>query len=136
MLARLLPPEEIEARIPNVLAHLEALGETDARWLAATAELRDPPGTTAPNRSAALCNAMRTAYDLSDLQHARVHSFRNILFVATGMVAMLVVLLCVVAWSDPTALPLCFDQRGSQGTAQARQDGLACPRGEQSTSSW
>jgi hypothetical protein len=38
----------------------------------------------------------------------RVRSFRNVLYVAAAMLTAVAVLIAIIGWRDPNALPICF----------------------------
>jgi hypothetical protein len=59
-------------------------------------------------RRAAFREAMKISYEAADEQHARVRSLRNVLLIAAALLTALVVLVCVVGWRVPEAIPLCF----------------------------
>jgi hypothetical protein len=127
-LARLLPPEEIEARIPEALARLQTMDVTDPRRRAAERKLA-PNGTLWPGRRAAFQNAVRIGFELMDRQHARVRSFRNIVLTAALGLMLLVVAICLVGAHAPDAFPLCFGPTPTSAPVQGPA-GVACPSEE------
>jgi hypothetical protein len=105
-LAQLLPDDQIQARIPEVLARLQTMEVTDPRRRAAETQLGSNP-TGSQNR-AAFHRALRLGLELKDEQHVRLRAFRNIVVTtAVGLMA-LVVTLCLVGARFPDAVPLCF----------------------------
>jgi hypothetical protein len=60
-------------------------------------------------RRAAFREAMKFSYEAADEQHARARSLRNVLITAAALLTLLVVLVCVVGWLFPEAVPLCFE---------------------------
>jgi hypothetical protein len=60
---------------------------------------------------------MKVSYEAADEQHARLRHLRNVLIVATGMLVVLVVAVCLVGSNYPGAIPLCFNP----------SSGPACP---------
>jgi hypothetical protein len=106
ILAQVISENELQARIPEVLARLQTMEVTDPRRRAAETELiRSRPG---PQRRAAFQNAVRIGLELKDQQHDRVRAFRNIVLTATVGLMFLVVVLSLVGAVKPDALPLCF----------------------------
>jgi hypothetical protein len=133
MLTQLLPPEEMDARSPYVLARLrECLSPRDQRVRTAEAELLRCK--VASHRRAALAYAMRTVYTIADQQHARIRSFRHVLIVGTIVLALVVAGVVAVGYSAPSAIPLCFNPTLTAATQQQQQQSTtgqrACPAGK------
>jgi hypothetical protein len=59
-------------------------------------------------RRAAFREAMKISYEAAGEQHARARSLRNTLIIAAALLTVLVVLVCLVGWFFPEAIPLCF----------------------------
>ena len=74
---------------------------------------------TAP-RAAAL--ALQSAHFASAAKHKRVRSFRNTVYIASGVVLLAVVGLIVLGWRIPAALPMCTED-GKQCLLGATQPG-------------
>ncbi len=133
---QLFPPEEIEARIPEVLARLQTMDATDPRRRAAERDLDLNRPLSWPRRRAAFQNAVRIGFELKDQQYARLRSFRNIVLAATLGLTVLVIGICLVGARDPDAIPLCFGPpptTAATGAAPAPVQGpagVACPSEE------
>ena len=127
-LAQLLPSDEIEARIPEALARLQTMDVTDPRRRAAERQL-GPNGTLWPSRRIAFQNAVRIGFELTDRQHARVRSFRNVVLTASLGLTVLVVMLCLASAHAPDAFPLCFGPAPTSAPVQG-PPGVACPSEE------
>jgi hypothetical protein len=119
-LARLLPDDQIRARIPEALARLQTMEITDPRRRAAETQL--PSNLTASQRRAEFQSAVRMGMELKDLQHARLRAFRNVVLTTAIGLAFLVAVVCLVGAWQPDALPLCFGPDPVQGPS-----GVACP---------
>jgi hypothetical protein len=132
-LAQLLPEEQIRARIPEVLAHLQTMDVTDPRRRAAETQLASNP--TGSQHRAAFQRALRLGLELKDQQHVRLRAFRNVVVTtAVGLMA-LVITLCVVGARFPDAIPLCFGPPPmtpvpGQPPPPVQPYGVACPSEE------
>jgi hypothetical protein len=69
----------------------------------------------------AIVTAVRGASSASLREQLRVRSFRNVLAVTPGLMAVLAVALAVVGWFRPTMIPLCF------APEDAGQTMVVCP---------
>jgi hypothetical protein len=152
VLANLYTEEEVEARVPDVLARLRAcVPPNDQRRIDAEAEfgvpdaaardgragqLRDGTGGPPPvagalvRRRAKLRDAMRVGYDVSDQVHARVRSFRNVLIATALLITGLVVTASVVGAVRPGTIPLCFKPSAAAAAQPAtaeEAESFACP---------
>jgi hypothetical protein len=106
LLINLLPPEEIDALAPYVVARATtALNSGDRRRIEIEKLLQLP---TSRAKRANLCQAMRFAYETSDQLYVRVRRFRNILISSATLILLLMVGLVLLVASHPTAMPLCF----------------------------
>ena len=152
VLANLYTEEEVQARVPDMLARLRAcVPPTDQRRIDAEAEFgghdgtgRDglggqlgdgaggPPGAGAlVRRRTKLRDAMQVGYDASDQLHARVRSFRNVLIATALLVTALVIAVGVVGALWPRAIPLCFKPSAAVASQQPataeEEESFACP---------
>ena len=75
-------------------------------------------------RRAVLREAMQVSYEAADEVHAQARGFRNVLVIATVVLAMLVVAVCLFGTLRPAAIPLCFEP--SPGS-------VACPSSSDAT---
>jgi hypothetical protein len=123
----LLAEEEIEARIPEALARLEQLRRADQRRREAEVQLRE--GKPGARRRAEYAMALRLGYELKDVQHAQLRSFRSIVYGTTLALTVVVLALCLIGASFPDAIPLCFaptpttQQPGTVTTSTTRPAG-------------
>ncbi len=111
-LVDLLSPDEVDAAVSGVVARTRAiLDRDDPRYedVEKLAEL--PPG---PAKSVRLKNAMAVAYDAADQLHVRVRDFRNVLWVTSVLIVMLMVPLLVFVAQHPSAMPFCFEPSRGQ----------------------
>jgi hypothetical protein len=132
-LARILPDEEIVARIPEVLFSLETLDEKDPRRRAAEVQLLWNPSWSL--RRASVHRLLRLGLDHSIEQHDRLRSFRNVVLITAAGLMLLVVALCLVGAWKPDAIPLCFSPAPTiaapgQPTPPIQGSGGACPSEE------
>ena len=132
-LAGVLPDDQIEAGIPEVLARLETMDASDPRRRAAETQLA--PDAPRAHRRAAFQTAVRIGLELKDQQHTRLRSFRNVILMTTGGLMILVVAVCLVGAWKPDALPLCFGPpptTTTDGVPPPVQgpSGVACPSEE------
>lgn len=144
-----LSPEELEERIPAVIAHLKlTLNADDERRIRAIERLTAPPTRTSRlrarspllkstvtgqdqgwlRRREAFNMALRWAYMAADEQYARVRSLRNILICWTVLLTLLATTIVLVGRFAPHLVPLCFDPNAANETTQP----LACPTGTES----
>jgi hypothetical protein len=131
-LVELLPDEDLDALAPDVAARAATcLSRDDPRRAQVEALQQMPPG---PAKRASLRQAIETTYDASDQLHVRVRGFRNILFSAAVLIALLMIALVVIVQEHPDALPLCFTPAiTNSGAVPGQQsDGTAtvCPSGD------
>jgi hypothetical protein len=140
-LVELYTDEEISAHSPGLLTRIQTcLGPTDPRRVEAEAifghgpksgsscsnnidchterlagrrrhQAADGPGLA--SRRAAFREAMKVSYEAADEQHARLRHVRNVLVVATVLLAALVVAVCLTAADHPGAIPLCFAEESA-----------------------
>jgi hypothetical protein len=112
---------DLRAEVPSAVARVEG-------WLKAD----DPRHVTvdtfgsldAATTRATLRRLVEDGYDVSDRQHSRLRSFRNIVLVAVGLTTLVVALTVVLVANAPSSMPLCFPQPPADGTVS---DLLSCP---------
>jgi hypothetical protein len=133
VLVDLLPIEEVDASIPSALARIATcLDANDIRRLNLD-QLQNE--TNEVRRRAGLKHALEIGYDASDQLHTRARGFRNMLYVAAGVITALMIIIVSAVAFFPWAMPLCFEPtvpsaaatRNESGTESIRQ---VCPSGE------
>ena len=60
-------------------------------------------------RRVVLRNSLDAAYDASDAWHRRQRSFRNIIVLATAGITVLLVLVGLLVFFNPSYMPFCFE---------------------------
>lgn len=111
LLVELLSEEQIRARIPDVLAHVQKLEVGDHHRLAVERLRLDDSKLPEAVRRVAYANALRWHYETADLQHARVRSFRNVIIAVTVLLTVLTVIVGIVGAGDPEAIPSASTRR-------------------------
>ena len=106
-LVRLSPPEIIRAKLPEIIddgSHL--LGEENPRVkiLRAYQKRQD----WKENERECLAYSVRAVYEASDKENVRLRSFRNILFGATVVLAILAILFAIFGATNPAAIDALF----------------------------
>jgi hypothetical protein len=105
LLIDVLPEPEVEAIVPQVMARVsEVLASDDPRRVALVAL----PGLAPPARRAYLRNMLALVYGAADQSYVRVRDFRNVVYVSSALLAVLVVGLSIAVSIHPSALPFCF----------------------------
>jgi hypothetical protein len=61
-----------------------------------------------PHDRDAIVTAVRGATSAGRREVTRVRSFRNVLFVAAAMLTIVAVLVAIIGWRNPNAMPICF----------------------------
>jgi hypothetical protein len=120
-LVDVLPGEEVDASVPDVLAKVRTLLDRDDPRRTEIDHL--PQLAPGPVKRAELQNAMRIAYEASDQLHVRVRDFRNVLLVSALLITVLMALFISFVWRNPDAVPLCF-------TAPSAGADMVCPTGD------
>ena len=111
---------EVEAEVPGAIARTDlALNRDDPLREAARSLAGMPPG---PAKRILLSKIVQVGHEAGDGAHARIRNFRNILFVTTACLAVLIVAFCVVVAAKPEIVPLCFRPETPRGL-------VACPTG-------
>jgi hypothetical protein len=124
----LLDIAQLRAEVPSSVARAQAtLARDDPRRTVAFQLLTQPttPETLEVDRQR-LRRLTLTGYDRSDQLHARLRSFRNIVFQAGAVITLFMTIFIAVVAFNPSWVPLCF--------ATAR-DTTVCPTGTGSPSS-
>jgi hypothetical protein len=131
LLLDVLPGEDVEASVPYIMARaFEILDPEDPRRVALESLQDVDPAT----KRAYLRNTLALVYGAADQAYVRVRDFRNVLYVSTASIAVLMVALSLAVTVRPDALPFCFDPSttapdGTGGTNQV------CPSGQTQPSS-
>jgi hypothetical protein len=106
--------DELRAEIPPAVARAQAtLHRDDPRRVAAEQILQDqnvPPERIRP----VLRRLIGDSYEKTDLEHAQLRSFRNIVLIAAFLMFVFVVATATVIAYHPRWLPLCFTSDGGQ----------------------
>jgi hypothetical protein len=115
---------ELQAEVPPALARAQAtLHRDDPRRTIAVQLLKADPFD--PDRARpVLRRLINDSYEKSDLEHAQLRSFRNIVVISAFLMLVLVVVTVAVIARNPSWLPLCFSGTGT---------GLVCPTSSGST---
>jgi hypothetical protein len=105
-LVDLYDESEVESALPNVLAKIQQLSPDDPRRLRA-----EQLGTMTHGRArrVVLRNSLDAAYGASDAWHRRQRSFRNIIVLATAGITVLLVLVGLLVFFNPSYMPFCFE---------------------------
>jgi hypothetical protein len=132
-LVELLPPEDLDALTPSVLAKIAVcLPSDDVRRLKLERLANAQSDYQVERKRADLKQAMDVAYDASDQLHARVRGFRNVLISAGILIAVFMALLVFVVSRNPDAMPLCFTPTvTSPQTSESRETRTVCPSSEE-----
>ena len=106
----LAPRDYVRSQLPNLVAHVRAhLPADDARRLEVEAiAAKANAATFGEVERGAVVGAVRMASVESRREVTRVRSFRNVLYVSAGLLALVAVILVVIGIFRPQALPLCF----------------------------
>lgn len=122
---RLYNQDEVSAEIPAALSRVEvALNRDDPVLSEARTLLELPPGR---QLQTLLRKVVEAGYDASDRQLARIRNLRNVLLIATLLIAVLDGVFGWIAFLTPSSLPLCFEPPAGTGTGTAV---IACPTGD------
>ncbi|QZY28958.1 hypothetical protein [Nocardioides coralli] len=122
LIVELYDEVELEAEIDRAVARLNArLHRNDPRRLALRGMDRERPEV----QRAFLRRLIEDTYDASDLQHAQLREFRNILLSAAFVVSALLGVAVFVIARNPSFVPLCFPAMDIPPDTEARL--LNCP---------
>ena len=107
---------EVESALSDVLAKIQQLGRDDPRRLRAESLTTMKPGEA---RRRVLRNSLDAAYGAADAWHRRQRSFRNIIVLATAGITVLLVLVGLLVFVNPSYMPFCFENVQQAEGAQA-----------------
>ena len=119
---------QLRAEVPSAVSRAQAtLARDDPRRTVAFQLLTHPPTpeTQALDRER-LRRLTETGYEHSDQLHARLRSFRNIVFQAGAVITLFMVIFITIVAISPSWVPLCFT---------TARDTTVCPTGTGSASS-
>lgn len=118
---------QLRAEVPSAVSRAQVtLARDDPRRTVAFRLLTDPPtAATLELDREQLRRLTDTGYEHSDQLHARLRSFRNIVFQAGAVITLFMVVFIAIVAVNPSWVPLCF--------ATAR-DTIVCPTGTGSPS--
>lgn len=134
---RLAPPEYTQAVMPSLLEvvrnHLPA---TDERAVAMERLARRETPFSAADVDV-VAAAVRDAREEGQREISRVRSFRNLVYIRTAVIALLVAGACAVGIFAPDAMPPCFEPEGMVvcATAEAAVPGEAANGGADAVAS-
>jgi hypothetical protein len=124
-LARLYQDHEVTAEERAAVARLDlALNRDDPMRIEAGRLLMLPHGLT---KRALLSKIIEIGHEGADGSHARLRNFRNILLTASWCITALVTVFSLVVFSQPEAVPFCFEP-GANADADGAE--VACPSGD------
>jgi hypothetical protein len=122
-LLRLAPLDYLQSNVPNLLVQArEQLGPDDPRLrqLEILAKEANRRKLEHPERNAIVA-AIQGAGEHWRRAQMRVRNFRNVIISTAAMIMLLAVIVGIVGYFSPTALPLCF---------QPEQQLIVCPTGQ------
>jgi hypothetical protein len=118
LLVDLASLDEVDAAVGRVRARvMTALESGDPRRSDAEELARLPRG---PVKRLRLKNAMAASYAAADQAHVRLRDFRNVVWVTTVLIVMLIGALVFLVSKNPSMVPFCFTPAG---------DHRVCPTG-------
>lgn len=116
---------ELAGEIPGALARAQVtLHRDDPRRIDADTLSKM---STAEQR-ALVRRSIEDSYDVSDRQHSRLRSFRNIILMSAVLITVLVGITIASVATNPTVMPLCFPSSGQPAGAE-EVTLLNCPTG-------
>ena len=121
-LVRACAPADVTAGLPSLVEDCAAFIPTDAR-LKRLRSIVDAGTAVSAAEQRLAADTLASAHDLSDAQHVRVRSFRNVLLGTTAVLSVLALLIGVVATLAPGAFAVC--------DSVAKSVVAACPTGSQ-----
>lgn len=127
-LLRLAPLDYLQSNVPNLLVQArEQLGPDDPRLrqLEILAKEADRRKLEHPERNAIVA-AIQGAGEHWRRAQMRVRNFRNVIFSTAAMIMLLAVIVGIIGFFRPTALPLCF---------QPEQQLVVCPTAQAAVTS-
>ncbi|WP_232549226.1 hypothetical protein [Propioniciclava soli] len=106
---RTMRPDELSAVIPRAVDLAAKRMPEDRSQGAALARLTDPnAGAPSP---LLVAQVVQKAHQLSDAAHARARHFRNLVLATSAGLLLAALLLMLVGWLQPAALPMCSGDR-------------------------
>lgn len=124
-LLRLAPLDYVRGQLPSVLAHVRAhLPATDPRRAQAE-KIAASSGLLEEYDRERLIAAVRSASAESRRENMRVRSFRNVLLIASGILALIALGLAVLGAVRPEVLPLCFQPGEEQVVCPSQQNPIS-----------
>ncbi len=119
---------QLRAEVPSAVSRVQAtLARDDPRRTVAFRLLTHPPTQeTLELDRERLRRLTETGYEHSDQLHARLRSFRNIVFQAAAVITLFMIIFITVVAISPSWVPLCFTNA---------RDTRVCPTGTGSPSS-
>ncbi|MDY7233267.1 hypothetical protein [Hyalangium rubrum] len=112
LMLRYMPAAELLGRMPDILATLEEhLPSQDQHRLAVDKLVRNKQATHTLDASerAVIVSAVRSALWAQEREYLRVRSFRNIVYLLTVLLALIVTGIGITTYRIPTMLPMCFN---------------------------
>jgi hypothetical protein len=107
--------DDVTGNLPSLLAGCGAIIPADSR-VAALKKVVDAGSTVTPLDRTLAADTLQSAYKVSDAQHARVRSFRNLLLGATVLLGVFALLIVRVARRAPGAFAVCDSVAKSAAT--------------------
>jgi hypothetical protein len=96
---------ELRAEVPSAVARVQGwLHRDDPRYLA----VHSFDGVDATTARAMLRRLVEDGYEVSDRQHTRLRSFRNIVLVAVGLTTLVIAVTILLVWNNPSVVSMCF----------------------------
>jgi hypothetical protein len=96
---------ELRAEVPGAVARVQGwLRRDDPRYVG----VHSFDGRDATTARAMLRRLVEDGYEVSDRQHARLRSFRNIVLVAVGLTSLVIAVTVLLVWNDPRVVSMCF----------------------------
>jgi hypothetical protein len=110
-LLRIAPDPFVIGELPSLQAHVNRFLETADPRLVRVSDIATKVGAgpLSDGDRGVLVAALHAANTQRRRDLLRVRSFRNVMFVAAGMLVPLVAALAIFGFARPTAIPLCFN---------------------------
>lgn len=127
------PEDAVRAELPaleaKIRAHLRKSDPAATAWIEALKKARQPTTPAPPLDRYLVRQVKESLFKLSDGDHARIRSFRNILVLAAALVTLATLVMALPATSD--WIPLCQAAEGSTLSSSADEDaGTGTANGE------
>jgi hypothetical protein len=124
-LLRLAPLDYVRGQLPSILAHVRAhLPASDPRRAQAE-KIATGNALLEEYDRERLIAAVRSASSESRRENMRVRSFRNVLLIASGILALIAIALAVLGATKPDVLPLCFEPGNEQVVCPSQQNPIS-----------